>query len=172
VSSDLPVLYATILHGDKSPLRPERDLKLLDSEIRLLGENTMGEIVRASIDVEAEVRTLWYDTPSHGSPSSIIDNSGNKCGILYLDDVDNKPSTKKLCMCLRILDRSTKGIFEDEAYDEHPSLPDYSSVNWTYFLVVVLDASSTEEWRRVGLGRSLTNLDIFNNCERKKIRLI
>lgn len=164
ISLDCPILYATIQDGSRSRAHLEKDIKLLDCSVQLLGIHTFGQIASASVTVEAHFQSFWYQHCASSKRPYIYDMNGVKSEPFLLDRTEDDSRTKKSCGGLWVTRRQFQ--IGDCEVNNPPSF------TWSYFLVVIPDIASKNSWRRIGLGRSLRGDDVFKDCPRVKIHLV
>jgi hypothetical protein len=167
ISLDCPILYATTQDGSHDT-RPGDDsrkgIKLLDWNVQLLGLHPFGQIVSASVTVEAHFQTFTYQHCISSKRTFIYDINGSKLDFFFLDRPQDASSTRKSCAGLWVTQR------QFQIGDCEMNNPPYFT--WLYFLVIVPDIASQNSWRRIGLCRSLRDCEIFQDCPRVKIHLV
>ena len=164
MSLDSPILYATIGDCRHSLAHSGRDIKLVDWRIQTSSINSLGEIISASVTVEADFQNFWYQNINDEEHVYIYDKNGLRCGALFLDMAEDVSPTKKSCAGLWVTEKKFQN--SDCEISNPPCFI------WSYFLVIVPDITSKNSWRRIGLSRSLRGDEIFSGCTRVEIQLV
>ncbi|CZR55669.1 uncharacterized protein PAC_05557 [Phialocephala subalpina] len=170
-SSCLPVLYVGITNSRSSPrYSPHRDIKFIGCDVTLKDENNpMGEVVHASLTVEADFETLQLLQDESGV--TISDNTACKVDV-FLDDSDAVYPSGTICRGLFVANWDIR----PQKYEREDDLErkfGFTYPSWKYFLVVVPDLENVGSWRRIGLGRCPGIRGLFlEHSERMPIELV
>lgn len=166
VSCAFPVLHIALTGSETSPESQASDMTLLSSKVIHKGTNRMGEILEASITVEAVSANLNLEISAIGDPSYITNEHGTQLGMFLPDSNCDKSSARKSCKGLLITHRT----YMAHDYDRgQPS--SWTILLWTYILVIVPDSTGTA-WKRIGLGKTTKRDKIFNDLDTRTTFLL
>ncbi|KAF8852312.1 HET-domain-containing protein [Acephala macrosclerotiorum] len=165
VSTCFPVLYVTVIGSRSSPsLVRHQDIKFVGCDITPKdANNPMGEVVHASLTVEADFET--FNLRNEESGVAFFDKSGAKVTV-FLDKLDEKYPSGITCRGLFVVARDVQPQYyeRDDDFGREIALT-YPS--WKYFLVVVPDVECGGCWRRIGLGRCSGSQSLFTQHSKR-----
>jgi hypothetical protein len=152
VSTDLAVMSKTFDRTRQST--PHADIKVVDSDIRLAGSDPMGEILYASVTIQASFYKMSFRRLPGSRECAILDTGGTRFGQGILDCEEDNPEDHGHCA----------GIYISQKRLEFFKSPIYV----TYILIVA--PVDKDCWKRIGLG--WTNQQLHSVPELSTIKLI
>lgn len=162
VSCPVPIMYETLTGSETTPAPSSLDIQLVDSRVVNKDMNSLGELVDASVTVQAVSAPLLFENAIIGETLYLTTECGTRVGIFLPDNYEHLASIKNSCTALWV----TRRRYMAHNYDRNIAWSSTFFI-WTYFLVIAPATETT--WRRIGLGKTTKCDEIFNDTDTRTV---